>query len=119
MELTALTKVPLEERKVRLGYFANWMKAIQELGVERGDALSRGLENAVRSFLPGLRQSASRRQGRSEAAGRPRGDADGRLRSGSWSHGERGILAVVLDLTRRLGQANPGLEGSRPPRPVR
>ena len=99
----------LEERKVRLGYFANWMKAIQELGVERAGALLRGLENAVRSFLPGY--------GNLHLAGgddrRLLVDREGRgwtLGIGQLSHGERGILAVVLDLTRRLGQANPGLK---------
>ena len=99
----------LEEREVRLGYFASWMRVMQELGVERAGALVRTLEGAVRSFLPGY--------GNLHLGGRDDRrllvDREGRgwtLGIGQLSHGERGILAVVLDLTRRLGQANPGLK---------
>ena len=66
-----------------------------------------GLESAVRRFLPGYGDLH-------------RGGADDLTllisRRGAplpvrrLSHGERGILAVALDLTRRLGEANPGLQ---------
>ena len=97
----------LEDREVRLGYFASWMEVMREL--ERAGSLLRALENAVRSFLPGY--GNLRLGGRGDR--RLLVDREGRgwtLGIGQLSHGERGIFAVVLDLTRRLGQANPGLK---------
>ena len=92
----------LADRPVRLGYFANWMRVRQMFDAE---ALI-GVERAVSRFVPGY--------GRLHIGGR-----DDRTllihRRGSplpvrhLSHGERSILAVVFDLTRRLGEANPGL----------
>ena len=92
----------LQKREVPLGYFANWMKVRQTFDAE---ALI-GLERAVRRFLPGY--------GRLHLGG-PDDQTlliDRRgvpLKERYLSHGERSILAVVLDLTRRLGEANPGL----------
>ena len=91
----------LLEREVPLGYFANWMKVRQAFNAE---ALI-GVERAVRRFLPGY--------GRLHLGGPDdhtllidhRGSP---LPERYLSHGERSILAVVLDLTRRLGEANPG-----------
>ena len=93
----------LLDREVGLGYFASWIGVKQGLDVKgNGQALA-GIQNSVRRFLPGY--SDLRLDG-----------ADGRAllidRHGETiavrhlSHGERGILAVVLDLTWRLAQLN-------------
>jgi predicted ATP-binding protein involved in virulence len=94
------------KRELRLGEFASWMRAQAALKVERpfaGRVLG-AFENAVARFLPGY------------ANIRLDGDHDQRLLidRGSTtvpvrllSDGERGTLALVLDLTRRLAQANP------------
>ena len=97
----------LTDREIRMGYFASWMKVRQTLDVERNRPALTGLESAVRRFLPGYGDLH-------------RGGADDLTllisRRGAalpvrrLSHGERSILAVALDLTRRLSEANPGLQ---------
>jgi predicted ATP-binding protein involved in virulence len=93
-------------RELRLGEFAAWMRVQEALKSERasaGRALA-AFEDAVTRFLPGY------------AHLRVAGDERPRLlidRGGTTvavrqlSDGERGTLALVLDLTRRLAQANP------------
>ena len=93
-------------RELRLGEIAAWMRVQEALQSERtppGQALA-AFEDAVSRFLPGyahLRVDSNERprllidHGRSTVAVRQMSD------------GERGILALVLDLTRRLVQANP------------
>ena len=93
----------LRDREVGLGYFASWMRVTQILDVEGSRQALAGIQNSVQRFLPGY--SGLRLDG-----------ADGRTllidRHGETiavrhlSHGERGILAVVLDLTWRLAQLN-------------
>ncbi|MHC1725766.1 MAG: AAA family ATPase [Syntrophobacteraceae bacterium] len=96
-------------RELRLGEFADWMRVQQELLEER-PAAARALaafEEATVRFLPSYSNlrlgGEDRRQlmisrGKSEILVRQLSD------------GERGMLALVLDLTRRLSQANPNLE---------
>ena len=93
-------------RELRIGEFAAWMKVQEVLRIEQ-PAQSRILaacEEAVKHFLAGyynLRQVGEER---------PQLCID---RNGTTipvrqlSDGERGSLALVLDLTRRLAQANP------------
>ena len=93
-------------RELRLGELAAWMRVQETLQPEHeqaGRALA-AFEDAVSRFLPGyahLRVDSNKRPrllvdcGRSTVAVRQMSD------------GERGILALVLDLTRRLVQANP------------
>ncbi len=97
----------LTDREVRMGYFANWMKVRQTFNVERNRPALTGLESAVRRFLPGYEDL--HRGGADELSVliSRRGAA---LPVRRLSHGERGILAVALDLTRRLGEANPALQ---------
>ena len=93
----------LRDREVGLGYFASWMSVKQSLDVKGSRQALAGVQNSVRRFLPGY--SDLRLDG-----------ADDRTllidRHGETiavrhlSHGERGILAVVLDLTWRLAQLN-------------
>jgi len=94
------------DRELRLGDFASWMRVQQTLKAERpaaGHALV-AFEEAVRRFLPDYKNLHL------SSAVRPRLMIDrGKtsLEVRQLSDGERGILAMVLDLTRRLAQANP------------
>ncbi len=93
----------LRDREVGLGYFASWMNVKQSLDVKGSRQALAGVQKSVRRFLPGYSDLRL-------------GGADGRTllidRHGETiavrhlSHGERGILAVVLDLTWRLAQLN-------------
>lgn len=98
----------VNSRKLRLGEFADWMRVQQELSGDHpaSQRLLAACEAAVRRFLPGYANL------RLVYDDRPRlwidrGDMAVPLRQ--LSDGERGILALVLDLTRRLAQANPHL----------
>jgi len=95
-------------RELRLGEFAAWMRVQEVLKEERAAAgrVLLAFEDAVSRFLPGYNHL------------RVAGDEHPRLLidRGSvtvpvrqLSDGERGTLALVLDLTRRLAQANPGM----------
>ena len=96
----------LTSRELRLGEFAAWMRVQEVLKTENKGA-GRGLaafESAVARFLPGYANL------RIDHEDRPRllidrGATTVAVRQ--LSDGERGSLAVVLDLTRRLTQANP------------
>ena len=93
-------------RELRLGEFAAWMRVQAALESERAMA-SRALaaiEGAVSRFLPGyahLRVEGDERPSLLIDHGRST------LPVRQLSDGERGMLAMVLDLTRRLSQANP------------
>ena len=94
-------------RELRLGEFAHWMRAQEALRSERAAAAKAlaAFESAVLRFLPEYRNLRVDSNG-----GRPqllidRGDSTVAVRQ--MSDGERGILALVFDLTRRLVQANP------------
>lgn len=96
-------------RELRLGEFAAWMR-VQEALLKERPAAARVLaafEDVVSRFLPDYNNL------------RLDGDDGQQL----WIHrgktaipvrqlsdGERGVLAMVLDLTRRLAQANPDME---------
>jgi len=98
----------LAGRELRLGEFAAWMRVQEALNKERPVAslVLRAFEEAIRRFLPGYTNFRL-------------GGRDGqqlRIDCGATtipvrllSDGERGTLALVLDLTRRLAQANPRL----------
>ena len=98
-------------RELRLGEFAAWMRALEALSSERPAAkrILGSLETAVKRFLPDYRNF---RVGGTSRRGNllliDRGDATLPIRS--LSDGERGVLALVLDLTRRLAQANPEMD---------
>jgi predicted ATP-binding protein involved in virulence len=95
-------------RELRLGEFAAWMRVQEALKSERA-AASRALvafKDAVARFLPGYDNL------RVDGRERPRllinrGSTTVGVRQ--LSDGERGTLALVLDLTRRLAQANPAM----------
>lgn len=91
------------DRELRLGEIGDWLKVQESLCNKRVLA---ACEDVVKSFLPGY---ANLRLG---DKGHPQLwiDQDSTtIPVRQLSDGERGILALVLDLTRRLAQANPKL----------
>ena len=97
----------LSDRELRLGEIAAWMKVQQALSREQRRRVLQPFADAVRRFLPGYENlRVGGNDGRSLLV-----DHDGAtLPLRQLSDGERGILALVLDLARRLSQANPKLE---------
>ena len=96
------------ERELRLGEFGDWLE-VQEFMRSERPALDRVLaacENAVMRFLPGYTNLRLGDERRPQLC-IDRGSTTIPVRQ--LSDGERGILALVLDLTRRLAQANPDL----------
>lgn len=95
-------------RELRLGELAAWIRAQEALkreGITANYALG-ALEEAVSRFLPGYKSL------RVDSGIPPRLliDRDHTTISVQrLSDGERGVLALVLDLTRRLAQANPNM----------
>ena len=96
-------KDALLDREVGLGYFASWLSMKQSIDVERNQQALTAVQSAVSRFLPGYDNL------RLSGADDPvllidrRGET---LAVRHLSHGERGILAVVLDLTWRMGHLN-------------
>jgi predicted ATP-binding protein involved in virulence len=95
----------LIDRQLRLSEFAEWMHAQKTLRREipAADRVLNAFEDAVTRFLPGYSNLRVQR-------GKPPTLLidHGRTTLEVWqlSDGERGSLALVLDLTRRLAQAN-------------
>ena len=98
----------LVSRELRLSEIAAWMRAQESLRSERASATAalRVLEETVQLFLEGytgIRGDDSQRELLIDREG-------GTVAVIRMSDGERGTLALVLDLTRRLVQANPEMD---------
>lgn len=95
-------------RELRLGEIGAWIRAQQLLSKERpasARALN-ALNGAVTRFLPGYSKLRLANEDESQLV---IDRASTTLAVRRLSDGERGTLALVLDLTRRLAQANPAL----------
>ncbi len=93
-------------RELRLGEIAAWMRVQEELRRERpaaGRALA-AFEEVSARFLPGY---ANLRLGGEDRQQLLINRGNSAILVRQLSDGERGTLALVLDLTRRLAQANP------------
>lgn len=95
----------LSQLEVSLNDFANWYRVVaEETAAATKDRLFQQLEQAIKTFLPEV-SSLVLNEGRP-----PRFSV---IKSGQTlfleqlSDGERGLLALVFDLTRRLAIANP------------
>ena len=98
-----------KNRELRIGEIAHWMRAQRALRLQRALAQRalEAFEEAIVRFLPGYGHL------RPDDGDRPRllidrGDHTVSVRQ--MSDGERGVLALVFDLTRRLVQANPEMQ---------
>ena len=95
-------------RELRLAEIAYWMRAQEELGAEQPKIKKHvsALRRAAARFLPDCKNlRAVTGQKPTLVVDKQRITLDVR----QLSEGERGLLALVLDLARRLSQANPGL----------
>ncbi len=93
-------------RELRLGEFGAWLRVQESMRAERPAArrVLAACEDAVTRFLPGYSNL------RLDSGDRPQLSIDRGATTipvRRLSDGERGTLALVLDLTRRLAQANP------------
>lgn len=98
----------LVSRELRLAEIAHWMHAQEELGDECPLGLKHlsALQKATEHFLPECKNL------RAETSPKPRliVEKEGiTLDIHQLSDGERGMFALVLDLAKRLSQANPQL----------
>ena len=99
----------LVPRPMYVVQFADWMR-VQEALAKEHDAAGRHLQvlqSAVARFLPAYENLRPT----DEKSSRLTIDQGGiALDVGQLSDGERGVLALVLDIARRLSQANPTLD---------
>lgn len=117
----------LNRRDLRLLEFAEWWLVQKDLAEESASAQRNLdiLESAVMHFLDACVHLHAKRQVTEDEHEDRAGvrstkretqtslllnKAGATLNVNQFSDGERGLLAIVLDLTRRLSQANPGLE---------
>jgi predicted ATP-binding protein involved in virulence len=104
-DLAAALADGLSSRELRLTEFGYWMEAQRQLGKEQPVRLKHlaTLQRAAKRFLPECKNL------RAETESRPRLLIDkGKctLDVRQLSEGERGLLALVLDLAKRLSQLN-------------
>ena len=107
--VTAAYADAFSHRELRLGEFAAWMRVQQALSNER-PSVKRTLaflEDAVKRFLPGY-ENLHLNEEDDRILLIDRNTATLPVRQ--LSDGERGLLALVLDLARRLSLANPEMD---------
>jgi len=99
----------LVPRPMYVGQFADWIRVQAALSGERNAAGRhlQVLQTAVSRFLPSYENV---RPGEGKLSRLVIDQAGMTLDVGQLSDGERGVLGLVLDLARRLSQANPSLD---------
>ena len=99
----------LSSRGLQLGEFAAWMRVQKALSSKRPEAarMLTALDKAVARFLPDYRNLRPAQADSKHSLLIDRGTQALPVRH--LSDGERGVLALVLDLARRLAQANEGM----------
>ena len=97
------------DRELQLGEFAAWMKVLQSMRTElvAAEMALAACQHTVTRFLPEYRNL---RIGGEDEPLLLIDRETATIPVPHLSDGERGILALVLDLTRRLTQANPSLD---------
>jgi predicted ATP-binding protein involved in virulence len=99
----------LQSNALSLRQFADWMRAQIELSSERPASryLMNGVNAALERFLPGYSNLRPSRENPSKVEIDTKVTTlDVRL----LSDGERSVLALILDISKRLAQANPHLD---------
>lgn len=106
LSVSAAYEKALAQLEVSLNDFANWARVIAT-GSDRVYAVRmfRQLSRAIRNFLPGVTQLRLHDTRPPRFSVHKHGS---RLYLEQLSDGERGLLALVFDLARRLSIANPG-----------
>lgn len=94
----------LNQLEVSLNDFANWYRVVVEVAATERDRLFLQLEQAIKTFLPEV-SNLELHEGRPPRFSVMKSGR--RLFLEQLSDGERGLLALVFDLTRRLAIANP------------
>ena len=99
----------LGSRPLHVAQFADWMLVQEALAREQSSAKRhlQMLRSAVDRFLPNYENL---RPSDEKSPGLLINQGETTLDVGQLSDGERGMLALVLDLSRRLAQANPTLD---------
>jgi predicted ATP-binding protein involved in virulence len=99
----------LQSNVLSLRQFADWMRAQIELAPERPASrrLVEGIGLALERFLPGYSNLRPSQEGASRVEIDIKGTT---LDVRQLSDGERSVLALVLDISKRLAQANPSLD---------
>ena len=101
---TAFIKA-LKQLEVSLYEFANWYRVLAEDNRgKRARRMFQQLEKAIASFLPEVRSLRLHQEGQPRFSILKNGTT---LYLDQLSDGERGLLALVFDMTRRLAIANP------------
>jgi predicted ATP-binding protein involved in virulence len=108
-QAAAFVNALANDRGLRLGEFAEWWLVQEELEQERNASkqLLAALQKALDSFLDTCSNPRAVREPQPTLLLDKNGAT---LDVRQLSDGERGILSLVLDVARRLAQANPGLE---------
>lgn len=105
---TAYTNA-LSQLEVNLNDFANWYRALSEGAIQKIDLaqkLFQQVQYVLNAFLPGMSDlQLHTEEGRRPCFSLLKGES--RFYLEQLSDGERGLLALVLDLLRRLAIANP------------
>ncbi|NLR59385.1 AAA family ATPase [Chitinophaga polysaccharea] len=97
-------------REFNLRVFTDWIRTQMVLGEENPDTLKsvQVLSEAIYRFLPGFSNLQIKNDGDKYTLTIEKGKTT--LNIDQLSDGERGMLALVMDIARRLYQANPGLK---------
>ncbi|MDE0330431.1 MAG: AAA family ATPase [Nitrospinae bacterium] len=102
----------LVPRRMYVAQFADWMRVQEALAKEQNTAKQhlQVLRSAVKRFLPTYENLRPANEADEKSSHLMIGQGKIELDVGQLSDGERGVLALVLDLARRLSQANPSLD---------
>ncbi len=102
----------LVPRRMYVAQFADWMRVQEALAQEQNTAKRhlQVLRSAVDRFLPTYENLRPADEADEKSSHLMINQGKIELDVGQLSDGERGVLALVLDLARRLSQANPSLD---------
>ncbi|WP_160715350.1 AAA family ATPase [Chitinophaga solisilvae] len=97
-------------REFNLRIFTDWIRTQMVLGKENPDTLKsvEVLSEAIYRFLPGFSNLQLKNEDDKYTLTIDKGKTT--LNIDQLSDGERGVLSLVMDISRRLYQANPGLK---------
>ncbi|MEY4531173.1 MAG: hypothetical protein RLZZ156_1894 [Deinococcota bacterium] len=102
----------LEETQIEFRSFMYWYWVLSESKTKQASTMRKQLEKTMRAFLPEFTNLRLQTSTRADGRLQPRLLVDKNkipLELAQLSDGERGLLTLVFDLTRRLALANPTL----------